>query len=346
VTSKKHKRAIADSLSSALEPPKSRRPSPALNEILSQYAPEPPTVGTQSTMSTESTRSTAAPARDFQRVANSITRVAVPAGVFKGKCKQLYDFLYSKTRGAIVPSRSVRLTRREIMKGSDIGSTKTLFLNLRHLRDSGLVTWDERVGPHEGNIYTVHLPEEAGTMGTQGTQSTHSTDSASSPKVDRVLGVESTMSTHSVSSDFQRTSGESKTLIQDLERTDDEAAPLSRALARAERELTGRVTADALKWEDLADLLVTELKIAAGRTESVSSAPAFLAEHLRRRLWKKGKAQLDAETAVGSQSARVAAIPEGVTCPDCMNTGFFYPEGYDKGVARCSHRRLSKTEGD
>ncbi|HEX8686621.1 MAG TPA: hypothetical protein VF654_08965, partial [Pyrinomonadaceae bacterium] len=92
-------------------------------------------------------------------MANSITRVAVPAGVFKGKCKQLYDFLYSKTRGSIVPSRSVRLTRREIMLGSDIGSTKTLFLNLRHLRDAGLVTWDERVGPHEGNVYTVHLPE-------------------------------------------------------------------------------------------------------------------------------------------------------------------------------------------
>jgi DNA-binding Lrp family transcriptional regulator len=42
VTSKKHRQAIADSLSSALEPPKSRRPSPALNEILSQYAPAAP----------------------------------------------------------------------------------------------------------------------------------------------------------------------------------------------------------------------------------------------------------------------------------------------------------------
>ena len=177
MTSKKHKQAIADSLSSALEPPKSRRPSPALNDILSQYAPalEPSpitsiSVGTQSTLSTLCTQSTlsseasrptpVAPTRDFQKVANSITRVAVPAGIFKGKCKQLYDYLYSKTRGAIVPTKEVRLTRREIMRGSDIGSTKTLFLNMRHLRNSGLVTWDERVGPHEGNVYTVYLPEE------------------------------------------------------------------------------------------------------------------------------------------------------------------------------------------
>jgi hypothetical protein len=27
-------------------------------------------------------------------------------------------------------------------------------------------------------------------------------------------------------------------------------------------------------------------------------------------------------------------------CPDCMGTGFWYPEGTAKGVARCEHRRL------
>jgi hypothetical protein len=24
-------------------------------------------------------------------------------------------------------------------------------------------------------------------------------------------------------------------------------------------------------------------------------------------------------------------------CPDCGGSGFWYPEGYDKGVARCDH---------
>lgn len=27
-------------------------------------------------------------------------------------------------------------------------------------------------------------------------------------------------------------------------------------------------------------------------------------------------------------------------CPDCFGTGMWYPEGFDKGVARCRHERL------
>ena len=27
-------------------------------------------------------------------------------------------------------------------------------------------------------------------------------------------------------------------------------------------------------------------------------------------------------------------------CPDCMGTGFYYPSGKEKGVARCEHKRL------
>ena len=27
-------------------------------------------------------------------------------------------------------------------------------------------------------------------------------------------------------------------------------------------------------------------------------------------------------------------------CPDCMGTGFYYPEGTAKGVKRCEHRKL------
>jgi hypothetical protein len=376
VTSKKHKQAIAESLSSALEPPRSRRPSPALNDILSQYAPAPEqpapasatrnTLGTQSTTSTESTQSTpsiegthgidtsrslpVSPARDYQKVANSITRVAVPAGVFKGKCKQLYDFLYSKTRGSIVPSRSVRLTRREIMLGSDIGSTKTLFLNLRHLRDSGLVTWDERVGPHEGNVYTVHLPEEAGTLGThstQGTQSTLSAESTSSPKVDRVLGVESTPSTHTLSAASVGSSGEPKTSFKtNTERDDDEAfAGFAAAMKKVAREVTGREpsAAEAARWSELAEVLATELKIAAGRT-TVSSVPAFLAEHLRRRLWKKEKRQIESEAAEGAGAAKALTKVDASQCPDCYGTGMYYPEGFDKGVARCDHKQLTEAK--
>ncbi len=362
MTSKKHKRAIEDSLSSALEPPKTRRPSPALNDILSQYAPAPPspeiatdTVGTQSTLSTQGTHSTQstqsitsqpppdspiAPARDFMKMANSIHREAVPNGIFKGKCKQLYDFLYSKTRGAIIPTRNVRLTRREIMRGSGIGSTKTLFLNLRHLRDTGLITWDERVGPHEGNDYTVFLPEEIETLRTMSTHSTQSTHSASSPKVDRVLGVESTLSTHSLSQAKSNTSGESKTSFKTNPKNDDDEA--FAALFIAERELTGKHSPPE-RWREVAELLVAELKIAAGRT-TVSSVPAFLAEHLRRRLWKKEKRQIETEAA----AAEVKTLPkvDPSRCPDCFGTGMYYPEGFDKGVARCDHKRLAEAHDE
>jgi hypothetical protein len=27
-------------------------------------------------------------------------------------------------------------------------------------------------------------------------------------------------------------------------------------------------------------------------------------------------------------------------CLDCFGTGMFYPEGFDKGVAKCRHARL------
>jgi hypothetical protein len=102
--------------------------------------------------------------------------------------------------------------------------------------------------------------------------------------------------------------------------------------------LTGKVTSDALKWEDLAEVLITELKIAAGRT-TVSSVPAFLAEHLRRRLFKKDKAQLEFEEKSSPAPATLKIDPS--QCPDCYGTGMYYPEGFEKGVARCRHEQVA-----
>jgi len=62
--------------------------------------------------------------------------------------------------------------------------------------------------------------------------------------------------------------------------------------------------ADAERWGEVAELLVTELKVAAART-TVTSAPAFLAEHLRRRLRKADARQIERE--VGEASSRQAA---------------------------------------
>jgi len=339
-------KSLKDALSEASAPPKRK---PARATALSEYDDEP-TLGTRSTQSTQSihTQLPIAPSRDFMKVANSIHRQAVPAGLFKGKCKQIYDFLYSKTRGAIVPTRSVRLTRKEIMKGADIGSTKTLFLNLRHLREVGLLNWDERVGPHEGNIYTIVLPEEAKTMGTQ---STLSTESASSPKVDRVLRVESTESTHSTTTVNPITSTNSKTssLRPEKELDDDTAlAPLIQALKQANREVTGSnpSPSEADRWGELAAVLVTELKIAAARTGSVSSVPSFFAEHLRRRLFKRDKKQMEQEvqTAVETPIQQSSRAVDASECPTCKGSGWHYPDGYEAGVQKCKHLEVSKTE--
>lgn len=91
----------------------------------------------------------------------------------------------------------------------------------------------------------------------------------------------------------------------------------------------------------MAEVLITELKIAAGRT-TVSSVSAFLAEHLRRRLWKKEKWQIDDERSK-DQSAATLKV-DASKCPDCFGTGMWYPEGFDKGVARREHKTLGEQD--
>jgi hypothetical protein len=90
---------------------------------------------------------------------------------------------------------------------------------------------------------------------------------------------------------------------------------------------------------------MAELKIAAART-TISSVPAFLAEHLRRRLWKIDKKQAKAEGRELPDEA--ASEPQSAvdthSCPDCGGSGWWYPEGEGKGVAKCKHEKLT-TEG-
>lgn len=130
---------------------------------------------------------------------------------------------------------------------------------------------------------------------------------------------------------------------------DDEAfAPLLSQLRQAVRDVTGRdsTPTEAERWGELAELLVTELKIAAGRTGSVSNVPAFLTEHLRRRLWKREGRQLEEEARSGSGGQDAEAAGDVSKCPDCFGTGMWYPGGFEKGVARCRHEKLTPAEGD
>jgi hypothetical protein len=288
-----------------------------------------------------------APERDFTRVANSIVRDVVPGGHFIGKSKQIYDYLYQRTRGAIVPVRSVTISKPTLMQGCGIGSERTLLKNLAHLKGIGLVSITYTDGKHEGNSYEVFLPEEVGlrTPRTPPTPPTAGTPRHARVEVPPVPPVESGVRGVAPGLVESTTSGESKTLIKTNTDHDDEAlADFVAALKKATREVTGREVSlgEKQRWAELAELLVTELKIAAGRT-TVSNVPAFFTEHLRRRLWKKEKRQLEAEASDSTATAPARDV-DASQCPDCFGTGMWYPQGFDKGVARCNHDKLAAEE--
>lgn len=298
----------------------------------------------------EGTANSISPQRDFTKVANSIVRQAVPSGIFGengGKSKQLYDYLYSQTRGAVVPRRKVRIAKGKLMKGAGIGSEVTLRKNLVRLRSAQLIKEFIVPGSHGGNEYEVMLPEE---VGLEGVSLTHSTPSrGSTPSNPRQLreGVEPLEDRDSIptlSDTVSITYGQDKTFLKDLRTIDDDAAlaELNATLKVVNKELTGKdiSISESARWRELAEVLVAELRIAAART-TVSSVPSFLAEHLRRRLWKVDKKQAHAEGRELPDETTTTAVPteEAKSCPDCGGSGWWYPNGLERGVAKCKHRR-------
>ena len=281
----------------------------------------------------------AAPKKDFTRAANSIVRDAIPAGVFTGKGKHLYDYLYSQTRGAITPVHAARIPTEKVMMGA--GMTRNTFrFHLERLCNSGLIRVDQRSGEHGGNIYTVLLPEEAGLQrGDRGHRGERGDMGENLPLVQGSEVDPSHPGSNLTGSD---TYADAKTFIKTKDiNTDDEAfAEFAAAVRRTAMEITGKEPskAEAARWAEVAEVLMTELRIAAGRT-TVSSVPAFLAEHLRRRLWKKEKRQLEAE-AIEHKASAPARKVDASNCPDCFGTGMYYPNGFDRGVARCPHSKL------
>ncbi|HZI17795.1 MAG TPA: hypothetical protein VEY09_04295 [Pyrinomonadaceae bacterium] len=257
--------------------------------------------------------------------------------MFRGKSKQVWDYLWSVTRGAVVPVRTTRKSRREIKMGSGLGSMVTVDAALEHLESVGLIIVKPAVGSFAGNEYEVFTPDETYT-------STPSTSSSSriTQKVDELDVLESGTSSITQVVEKAGSSSHSNTSFKTKEiNTDDEAfAEFAAAVRKTAKEITGKEPSksEAARWAEVAEVLMTELRIAAGRT-TVSSVPAFLAEHLRRRLWKKEKRQIEAEAAEQKASAPVGKV-DASQCPDCFGTGMYYPQGFDKGVARCPHSKL------
>jgi hypothetical protein len=267
-------------------------------------------------------------------------REAVAGGYFTGKSKQLYDCLYTLTRGAIVPKRSVVIPKPELMKRAGIGSERTLLKNVAHLKGIGLIEVNYTDGKHGGNEYTVHMPEEVGlrahpTPRTPPTPPTSDTPRHAPPKLPSVPPVESGVGGVGLESLESTTSDTHQTLIPDKNRSDDEVAPAR--LRELELELTGKSSGNAAQWGELFDVLAAELRIAAGRT-TVSSVPAFLAEHLRRRLWKLDKKQAQAEGKELPDQVTSGPNKQSVECPDCGGSGWWYPDGPERGVMKCTHK--------
>jgi hypothetical protein len=233
------------------------------------------------------------------------------------------------------------------MKLAHIGSRVTFDANINHLRAVGLIDVTVVTGEHDGNEYEVFIPEELESMTSQTSHSSQTSLTSHAQKLDRLVSLETSQTRHTLS--VENTEGyiEPKTSFKtNIEKTDDEAFALFVGLLReAAKEVTGKESAasDARRWGELAELLITELKIAAGRT-TVSSVPAFLTEHLRRRLWKREKQPLEGEEKSGSGVQEAGAKVDASKCPDCFGTGMWYPGGFEKGVARCGHEQLKGSD--
>lgn len=291
-----------------------------------------------------------APTRDFNRRANSLERDALPSGLFPGTSKKLYDAMYLRTRGAIVPVRTVQATRRELMLWSGIRSKNTIAVNLQILTSIGLVIRQTEIGDHSGSIYEINLPEELGILDPP--QPSPTIPNPTQPNPSQKLGRDPTQVLGRVGEGnpvdsittyaFPKTSFKTNTENDD---DDDAFAELCGLLKATTKEVTGKdpTTSERQRWRELGEVLTTELKIAAART-TVSSVPSFLTEHLRRRLWKVDKKQ-PRETATNAEESKAVSSEQVRHCPDCGGTGWKYPNGdYEKGVTKCLHEKLQEPD--
>jgi hypothetical protein len=288
-----------------------------------------------------------APERDFNKRANSIERDALPAGLLVGAGKALYDALYLRTRGAVSPKRIIQARRRELIAWSGIKNIKTINTHIKRLSEKGLLKHTQFAGEHGGSLYEVFLPEEAILDQTQ-------TSTSPVPDPNQKMVSDQYQKTVWVGSgntiENKGTSESPKTSFKTKEENFDDDAALASfitALKSINRELTGKdiSEAESVRWRELADVLIAELKIAAART-TVSSVPSFLAEHLRRRLWKIDRKQARAEgrELPDQNVASSASVEQAKDCPDCGGTGFRYRgTDFSGGVEKCKHEVLKKS---
>lgn len=219
------------------------------------------------------------PERDFVRVPNSVVRDAMPAGIFKGKSKQVWDYLWSISRGAVVPTRKVRKSRKEIQSGAGLGSMVTLDAALVHLESCGLIEVKSSIGSGAGNEYEIFTPEEALTR-TPRSSSISST--TRTPGITQNL-VDLDQPESGTTRTTQTIEGEGgyappNTLSKTFKTIDDEAYIKFRALVA---RLTG-IPAGDLAFDRTLEYLGEVFEQISKRTSVVTDPDALLETHLRR----------------------------------------------------------------
>ena len=244
------------------------------------------------------------PSRDYQKVPNSITRNAIPNKLFRGTSKNTYDVLYLKTRGSINPSRFIEATKRELMKWTGV-SHVTIFKHIKHLQSVRLIKVEHKMGSQDGSVYEVFIPEEiseeqttpvpynpsqAYTTPAYPTQPDLPEDMIGNPTKPNKIALDQyhNISPRSMGDIVEKKDsyGYSKDSLKTTNSDDDGFTSFIRLFQIASEEITGKklTCRDEKHLESLAQLLILELKIAAQRTDNVSSVPAFLTEVLRRKL--------------------------------------------------------------
>lgn len=259
-------------------------PSVAVKEFPSTSTPSNTSIPRSSSNTSIARRmqTEVSPIRDFQKVPNSVSK---NLDLFRGKSKQVWDYLWSVSRGSINPMRIVRKSRNEIKKGSALGSMVTVDAAIKHLEQIGLIKKNSHNGSLIGNEYEIFTPEEIGTTSTRYTSI--SSNTSPTQKVDILAVPESSITSITQLIENKDASANSNTLLKTNTKTDDEPfGKMTETLAKVFEKVSGKPPqkTDATKLNELAELLAMELEIAAARTKSISNVPAFLTEHLRRRL--------------------------------------------------------------
>ena len=305
-----------------------------------------------------------APVKNFHRVANSVNSQALQTGLFKtGAYKKIYDALYLLTRGAVNPTRTIKIKKSELMKKSNIGARVTLDAGVAHLQSVGLIKVNVIGGAHAGNEFEVFLPEEIEGMPSQTRLSRQSSissqarDSSHAYFPDTLDSLENRQSSQAHSIDNKGTYSDAKTLYNTKEENlDDERlraafGELELILDKTVKNLTGRETTptDKERWKHVAEILAAQLELIASRT-TISNAPAILAEHLHRHLNNKRVQEkmglltpAEAREAKEEKESEKAkeVIPDLYLCPDCYGTNFWNPDGRGKRRG-CPHPRLEE----